>query len=120
MARRQAADRTERRTAGLTVQFTPTERRELSADAALSGASVAELIRERSLRRFGTAPVVAGVRRDPEAKKLADEINALGINLNQIAHRANVSGAIVLEQRALDVMDLVADALTRVISADPR
>jgi hypothetical protein len=93
MARYKAANDTgERRTAGLTVQFTPTERQELGDAAREAGALLGEYIRQLCLRRLGEGQVVAGTRRNPDAKRLADELRAIGINLNQVAHVSNAVG----------------------------
>ena len=35
---------------------------------------------------------MAGTRRNPDAKGLADELRAIGINLNQLARVANSTG----------------------------
>lgn len=117
MARYRATDDTgERRTAGLTVQFTPTERKQLGDAARQQGAQVGEYVRQLCLRRGGQAQTVAGARRNPDAKRLADELRAIGINLNQIAHVANSVGD-VRRVDALEVtIEQLTDALSRVIA----
>ena len=88
----------ERRTEKVTVQLTPSERAELEAAAELVGAqNLSIYVRELLFRR--SAAVVAGTRRNPEAKAIMREIdaaagalNAAGNNLNQIARHLNATG----------------------------
>jgi hypothetical protein len=116
MARYSAANDTgERRTAGFTVQFTPSERAQLGDAARQNGAPLGEYIRELCLRRGGQTPIVAGTQRNPDAKRLADEIRAVGINLNQLTHIANATGDIRRGDAIDMVLELVVRALSRVI-----
>lgn len=115
MARYRAADASERRTAGLTVQFTPTERKQLGEAAQRSGTAIGEYVRQLCLRRGGKAPTTAGVRRNPDAKALADELRAIGINLNQLARVANQTGEIRREGELSMVIDRLVDTMERVI-----
>ena len=113
MARYSAtADTGERRTAGLTVQFTPTERKELGDAARQEGAAIGEYIRQLCLRRGGQVQVVAGTRRNPDAKRLADELRAIGNNLNQQTHIANAVGDV----RRVDMLEATIDMLKIAIS----
>jgi hypothetical protein len=91
MARHRKAYTGERRTVHLGVQLTPTERAELAAAAAAAdtGASLSQYVREVCLRRSLTPSTVAGARRNPEAKRLMNELNWIGNNLNQLARVAN-------------------------------
>jgi hypothetical protein len=59
----------------------------------MQGATISTYARELLFRR--SAAVVAATRRNPEAKALADELRAIGINLNQLARHANTSGEII-------------------------
>jgi len=116
MARYSAANDTgERRTAGLTLWLTPTERQQLGDAARQNGAPLGEYIRELCLRRGGQTPIVAGTQRNPDAKRLADELRAIGINLNQLAHVANAVGGIRRENELDRVIEQLTDALSRVI-----
>lgn len=116
MARYSVANDTgERRTAGFTVQFTPSERAQLDDAARQNGAPLGEYIRELCFRRGGQSPVVAGTQRNPDAKHLADEIRAIGINLNQLTHIANATGDIRRAEAIDMVLELVVRALSRVI-----
>jgi hypothetical protein len=92
MARYRATDTSERRTAGLTVQLTPSERKQLGDAALRADAPIGEYVRRLCLRRQGDAPVVAGTRQNPDAKLLAEELRAIGNNLNQLARVANQTG----------------------------
>src|SRR5277367_4562819 len=101
MARYERSYSGERRTAPLRLQLTPTERNALEAAAAGQGATLSAYARELLFRR--AAAMVADTRRNPEAKALADELRAIGINLNQIARHANTTGE--LSDRADDLDD---------------
>lgn len=93
MARYERTYDGERRTEGLRVQLTPTERAALEADAKDQGAAnISTYARQLLFRR--SAAVVAATRRNPEAKVLVDELRAIGINLNQLARHANTTGKI--------------------------
>jgi len=78
------------RTRSIGVKLTPEERAELEAAARSQGAPLSTYVRELCLRR--TPVVVAGAKRNPEAKALLYELNAIGNNLNQLARRSNISG----------------------------
>jgi len=88
----------EKRTNGLRLMVTPTERRELEESAARQGApTLSAFARELLFRR--AAAVVAATRRNPEAKAIMSAldaaergISAQGNNLNQIARELNSTG----------------------------
>jgi Bacterial mobilisation protein (MobC) len=92
MARRRATDASERRTEIFALKLAPTERAELETAAKEQGATLSAYVRERLFRR--SAAVVAASRRNPEARELLREINAVGNNLNQIARSLNISGTL--------------------------
>ena len=75
------------------MQLTPTERAELDAAAAAAGAGLSQYVRELCLRRTPNAATVAGARRNPEAKRLMNELSWIGNNLNQLARVANTNRA---------------------------
>ena len=104
----------ERRTEGLRVQLTPSERLRLQADAALTGARLSSYIRELCLRR--TQPIVAGTRRNPEAKALLTELRAIGNNLNQLAHHANATGGNIERKHLAEAISSLKEAMARVIA----
>lgn len=116
MARYSKADESERRTAKVTVQLAPTERQELAADAARQGSPLSEHIRQLCLRRAAAPVVVAGTRRNPEARELMQHLSAIGNNLNQLARQANVNGAVPEEQRLHEVLEAVKTAMGRVLA----
>jgi len=117
MARYRATQDTgERRTAGLTVQLTPAERKQLGDAARQEGAGLGEYIRQLCLRRAGQAPTVAGVRRNPDAKRLPDELRAIGNNLNQLAHVANATGELRREGELSLTIDQLKVTMSRVIA----
>jgi hypothetical protein len=115
MARYERSYIGERRDVLLGVQLTRSERAELEGSAQAQGASLSTYTRELLFRR--TAPVVAGTRRNPEAKALADELRAIGINLNQLTRHANSTGEIA--DRVEELRDALRDlkvATARVIA----
>lgn len=83
----------ERRTRRRVVMFTPTEDRQLEESADRAGTQFSEHVRELCLRRSAAAAVVAGTRRNPQARALAHELTAIGNNLNQLARVANANKA---------------------------
>jgi Bacterial mobilisation protein (MobC) len=107
----------ERRTEGLRVMLTPSERRELEEAVKGQGASKLSIfVRELLFRR--AAAVVASTRRNPEAKAImraleaaAFELNAIGNNLNQIARALNTTGEL------RDALDLFEKGETRHVAA---
>jgi Bacterial mobilisation protein (MobC) len=115
MARYRATDTSERRTAKVTVQFAPTERQRLETGAAREGKALSDYVRQLCLRRGGQAPVVAGTRRNPDAKLLADELRAIGNNINQLARIANQTGELRREAELTMVIDRLATTIDRVI-----
>jgi Mobilization protein NikA len=106
MARYERTYSGERRTAPLRVQLTPSERAELEEAAAGQGApNLSTFARELLFQR--SAAVVAGTRRNPQAKALLAEINAIGNNVNQLARQANTTG----ELPALDELRAIRGVL---------
>jgi uncharacterized protein (DUF1778 family) len=114
MARYEQSYSGERRTAALRVQLTPAERQQLETAAAESGASLSDYVRELCLRKI--QPVVAGTRRNPEAKALADELRRVGNNLNQLTHHANAEGRFPEIRDLSQTITLVKAALARIIA----
>jgi Bacterial mobilisation protein (MobC) len=98
MARYERSYSGERRTEGLRVKLTPTERAELESAAAGQGApNLSTFARELLFRR--AAAIVAATRRNPEAAAISGELRTAGIglsasgnNLNQIARQLNTTG----------------------------
>jgi len=115
MARYRNTDATERRTAKVTVQLAPTERQQLEAAAAREGKALSDYVRQLCLRRGGAAPVVAGTRRNPQAKELADALRAIGINLNQLTRVANQTGELRRQSELTLVIDRLVMTMDRVI-----
>jgi hypothetical protein len=116
MARYRATFDGERRTEKVTIQLAPSERQSLSAAAREAGAPLSEYVRELSLRRRLEAPAIAGTRRNPTAKLLADELRAIGNNLNQLTRVANQTGEVRREAMLdLTLAELKA-AIARVIA----
>jgi hypothetical protein len=107
----------ERRTSALHVQLTPGERDELEAAAASAGvASLSAYARFLFFRRLGGAGSVAATRRNPDASRLAGEMNAIGNNLNQLTHLAHRTGAIASEDELRATISVLKAALARVIA----
>jgi hypothetical protein len=116
MARYSAAFAGERRTQKVTVQLAPSERQRLEAAAAKAGAGLSEYVRQLCLRRRSGVPVVAGTTQNPVAKLLADELRAIGINLNQLARVANQTGALEHGERLDETLTTLKAAMSRVIT----
>ena len=116
MARYRASDSSERRTASLRAWVTPAEHKEVETAAALEGAALSEYVRECCLRRRGSAPVVAGTRRNPDAKALAMELQAIGNNVNQLARVANQTGEIRRAEQLDETLSDVKAAIAKVIA----
>lgn len=110
MARYEQSYAGEHRTRLVGVKLTPTEHDELTSAASEQGCSVSAYVRELCLRRSVT--VVAATRRNPEAKALLFELNAIGNNLNQLARRANTRG----EPAPPDELDFALEALKAAIA----
>ena len=102
----------ERRTSGLRVQLTPSERAAIEATAENSGASTSEFVRKRCLDGIHAAGRAAVVRRTPDVRRLIYELNAIGNNLNQIARIANT----LREPPRPDALDGVAGLLKAAIA----
>ncbi len=105
----------ERRTSGLRVQLTASERAELENNAAEAGTHLSQYIRELCLRRSGAGPVVAGAKRNPDARALARELTAIGNNLNQLARVANTDRASPQLDELQRVTGVLKAALARAI-----
>lgn len=107
----------ERRTASVHVQLTPDERAELEAAAAGTGsASLSAYVRTLCLRRSADAARVAGIRRNPDARRLMYELNAIGNNLNQLTHIANRDRVLPAADELRAVTGLVKAAMARVMA----
>lgn len=104
VARYKRADTGERRTAAFRLQLTPSERSRLDAAAAKRGLRLSDYGRRALLRRpIEPARDATTAPHYPEAVALWEQVRALGVNMNQIAHHMNATGALddVPELRAL-------------------
>ncbi|HTV29785.1 MAG TPA: plasmid mobilization relaxosome protein MobC [Xanthobacteraceae bacterium] len=104
----------ERRTTSVRVKLTPTEKQALEAAAAPRGGNVSDYVREICLVRRGGAP--PEVRRNPEARRLMEELRAIGNNLNQIARHANVIGEVGSRDELSTTLRELQRAMARVIA----
>src|SRR5277367_1647962 len=100
MARYEQSYVGERRTSSIGVKLTPTERTKLETAADAVGVPLSTYVRELCIRRSPQA--VAAIRRNPEAKALLNELNAIGNNINQIAKYANTHGELPIFKAAMD------------------
>jgi mobilization protein NikA len=116
MARHKQSYSGERLTTGLRVQLTPSQRQELAASAAASGATLSDFAREQMFRKGGQPVTTAGARRNPEAKALLDELRRIGNNLNQLAHRANADQMIAEQRELHETITLLKAAMGRVVA----
>lgn len=110
MARYERTYTGEHRTRLIGIKLTPSEHGELAAAADADGVPISAYVRDLCLRRPAT--VVAATRRNPEAKALLYELNAIGNNLNQLARRANIHDA--MPDRA--DLDAALEMLKRVMA----
>lgn len=83
-------DASERRTNLLPVRLTPAERLRIEKDALGAGLTASDFVRTQALKK-GRPVVRETVTLDPA---VFDELRRIGVNLNQIARRANQSGRI--------------------------
>ncbi len=113
MARYARNDASERRTAFLGIQLSPSERAELDAAAKQQGATPSGYARELLFRR--SAAVVAATRRNPEAAALLRELSAIGNNLNQLARFANTDRRLPAGAAVLAALELHKQAIARVL-----
>ena len=117
MARYERSYAGERRTSALHMQLTPCERAELEVAAHAAGAaSLSSFARALCLRRLADAERVAGTRRNPDARRLAYELSAIGNNLNQLARVANATGRLAAAGELDATIGLVKAAIARVIT----
>lgn len=78
----------EQRSQNLTVRFTQAERGFLDEQAHTFGVTVGELVRRRALKLPVVAP--AATRKPSVNAALVSELNRVGVNVNQLAHAANL------------------------------
>jgi hypothetical protein len=116
MARYRTTDTAERRTASLRSWVTPAEHRRVREAASRAGAPLSDYVRELCLHRGGRPHAVAGTQRNPAAKALADELRAIGINLNQLARVANQTGELRREGELSLTIDQLKAAMRKVIT----
>jgi hypothetical protein len=116
MARHRKTYTGERRTVHLGVQLTPSERAELDAAAAEAGAGLSQYVRELCLRRAAAPSTVAGARRNPEAKRLMNELSWIGNNLNQLARVANTNRAAPQLEELKRTTEILKATLAHVLS----
>ena len=106
-----------RRTSALHVQLTPDERAELEAAADRAGvASLSAFARFLFFRRPGEVRPAAATRRNPDATRIARELNAIGNNLNQLTHLAHRTGNVAAEDDLRETTTLLKAAFARVIA----
>lgn len=104
----------EQRTRNLTIRFTAAERDFLDNHAEVAGVTVGELIRRRALRLPAAPPKVRGKRSANAA--LVNELNRIGVNLNQLAHAAN--RGITERSHWAKLADELSAVLERLVLAD--
>lgn len=93
MARHKRDYSGEKYTRPVTLKLTPSQREALEKGAQKAGTTLSQYTRELCLRRSGAAEIVAGTRRSPDAAIIADQLIAVGNNLNQLAKVANTTKA---------------------------
>jgi Bacterial mobilisation protein (MobC) len=104
----------ERRSAHFSFQLTPTEHDHLERLAEASGMLKSELVRSYlPLGRPGNEPEWR--RRNPDTVALVGELNRIGNNVNQLAHRANETGRLGDAAMLAEVMSELKAALRRIL-----
>jgi hypothetical protein len=93
MARYKQTYRGERLTSSFQAKCTPSERKKLDAAAGAHGMSLSDYARRVVLRR-PVEPPADRMRRNPEVAELYEQVRALGVNMNQLAHHAHATGEI--------------------------
>ena len=118
MARRKQINSEEPHNAPIVVHATERERGELIEAAARRGESVSGFAHDLMFRRFAEAGKIAGTRQDPEGKAVLRELNALGINLNQLMRHGHQSGELGAHRLSEidDVLHAIKRAANRVYS----
>lgn len=111
-----AQDATKHRTARVAVKLTPHEREALEHGADEAGARLSDYVRELCLRRGAATPIVAGTRRNPEAKALMHELRAIGNNLNQLTRHVNTTDEPPEARELRQTLNLLKAAMARVIA----
>lgn len=91
------------------IRLTAAERAELDAKAAAAGVTLSRLVRAAALRyRLPQAPVTVAMVR---------ELQAIGINLNQIARQLNTTGELADHAALRDATALLKATLSEVLDA---
>jgi hypothetical protein len=116
MARHARSYEGEKYSAPLRLQLTPSQRAELVRAAANAGTTLSRYTRELCLHRSGTAQIVAGTTRDPQALALVTELTAIGNNLNQLAKLSNTEKAAPQFHELTATTDLLKAALAHVLA----
>jgi hypothetical protein len=116
MARLSKSYEGERRSVKVTIQLTPSERAALETGAANAGTNLSQHARELCLKRSAAAQIVAGTRRNPEARDLLNQLAAIGNNLNQLARLCNTAQTAPQRDELKRTTDLIAAAVGRVIA----
>lgn len=118
MARLKRQDSSERRTAFVGFQVTPSERAGLEAAAARAGVTLSQLGRELCLRNAPQGVVFK--RRDPERKALIGELTAIGNNLNQLCRLSHTHRSLPHFGELKETTDQLKATFARVMSSyDP-
>jgi hypothetical protein len=115
MARYELTYSGEHRTRSVGIKLTPSERRDLEAHATMAGLPLSAYMRERCLSN--AIPLPSSTRRNPTAKALAFELNAIGTNLNQLTHRSHITGDMPAYAELREVLDLLKTAIAKVIAS---
>jgi len=106
----------ERRTECLRVQLTASERETLERGAERAGTTLSQYTRELCLRRIAAAEVVAGTRRNPDARDLINQLVVVGNNLNQLARVSNTHRAAPQLDELKETTDQLKAVFARVLA----
>ena len=115
MARRKKEDASERRSAFLGLQLTPSEKAELVGRAADVGLSVSDFAR-MALFLDGWKNPPPNVRSPRVLRELTVAIKKLGTNVNQLAHVANAINEIPSERVLREIAAQIDEVLQKVFA----
>lgn len=99
-----------RRVEEVKVRFTPEEKVALREKANLSGMSLSKFIRQAADNK-----TIVSIEDTEAINRLANEVNRIGVNLNQIAKWVNTYGSEVDVEEVTIHLEAISEALNNVV-----
>lgn len=115
MARYASSYAGEKRTEHVALHLTPSERATLESGAVQAQVSLSQHARELCLRRSIAAQIVAGTRRNPDARALINQLMAIGNNVNQLTRHCNTERTAPQRLELKMTTDMLKAALEHVL-----